>query len=130
MAWHLIESVTLEKPVYGDPCNGCGICCIAQVCALGEALGDEKDCKALIHNVDGTFSCGLVVDPYRFISNESLAVWKTIDEMGGSDAGEQALRKSNAEALGAGKGCDSDDEAVAEFLAEARANMQLSFTLV
>lgn len=125
MAWHLIESVSLEKPPYGDPCNGCGICCIAQVCALGLELGDDQNCKALILNADRSFSCGLVTDPYRFISDESLMVWKALDEMSGSNKGEESLKKSNAQALGAGRGCDSDDEAAVEFLQEALDNLQL-----
>lgn len=129
MNWHLIESVSLDKPTYGDPCNGCGVCCIAQVCALGEALGDDQNCKALIQNPDRTFSCGLVADPYRFISEDSLAVWRAIDAMSDGNAGEEALRKSNAEALGAGRGCDSDDDAAQEFLDEARANLQLPLPL-
>lgn len=125
MNWHLIESVSLDKPVYGDPCNGCGVCCIAKVCDLGEALGDDQNCKALIQNADHSFSCGLVVDPYRFISPESLVVWQAIDAMSDGNAGEKALRESNAQALGAGRGCDSDDESAQEYIEEARQNMQL-----
>lgn len=130
MNWHLIDSVSLDKPVYGDPCNGCGVCCIAKVCELGEALGDDQNCKALIQNTDRSFSCGLVVDPYRFISEESLAVWKAVDAMSDGNAGEQALRESNAQALGAGRGCDSDDDAAQEYIDEARANLQLPLSLV
>ncbi|MBD8088542.1 hypothetical protein IFT48_00860 [Pseudomonas fluorescens] len=130
MNWHLIDSVSLDKPVYGDPCNGCGVCCIAKVCELGEALGDDQNCKALIQNTDRSFSCGLVVDPYRFLSEESLDVWQAIDAMSDGNAGEQALRESNAQALGAGRGCDSDDDAAQEYIDEARAHLQLSLSLV
>lgn len=48
MRWNLIEAVVLDKPKEGSPCNGCGMCCIAQVCDLGLTLGDDRNCKALI----------------------------------------------------------------------------------
>ncbi|WP_429532476.1 hypothetical protein [Pseudomonas silensiensis] len=125
VAWHLIDSITIEKPVFGDPCNGCGICCIAQVCDLGKELGDEQNCKALLQNSDRSFSCGLVVDPYQFMPESELTVWKFIDVQGNGHAGEEMLKQLNASLLGAGLGCDSDDEAVREFLAEAQAHEQL-----
>lgn len=129
MGWHLIESVALDKPRHGEPCNGCGVCCIAQVCDLGLELGDEINCKALIQNPDRTFSCGLVVNPYHFLPEDELVVWKFIDSKDGSGAGERRLKELNAEFLGAGRGCDSDDDAVAEYRAEALANYQLSLSL-
>lgn len=125
MTWHLIDSITIEKPVYGDPCNGCGVCCIAQVCDLGKELGDDQSCKALMRNPNRSFSCGLVVDPYRFMPESELAVWKFIDVQGGGRAGEERLKQLNASLLGAGRGCDSDDEAVREYVSEAHANQQL-----
>ncbi|MGE8063745.1 hypothetical protein [Pseudomonas sp. NPDC089569] len=125
MAWHLIDSVTIEKPVFGDPCNGCGVCCIAQVCDLGKELGDDQSCKALIRNPDRSVSCGLVVDPYRFTPESELVDWKFIDVQGGGHAGEDRLKKLNASLLGAGRGCDSDDAAVQALLSEAHAHQQL-----
>ncbi len=127
--WHLIESVTLDKPAHGDPCNGCGLCCIAEVCKLGVALGDERNCKALIINADGTFSCGLVVAPYRFADEDSLATWKAIDAQSGDGSGERALSEMYAQMLGAGRGCDSDDAAIRDFLDEARRFSQLPLLL-
>lgn len=127
MQWNLIHSVTLDKPVYGQPCNGCGICCIAKVCELGVTLGDDQNCKALVRGSEGGFYCGMVADPYRYMDEVDLSTWKSIDALDGGEAGELALKALHAEALGAGKGCDSDDEAVAEYLEEARANEQLNF---
>ncbi|MFK4132014.1 hypothetical protein ACI2KR_06925 [Pseudomonas luteola] len=128
MNWHLIDSVTLDKPLYGDPCNGCGICCIAQVCRLGIELGDDKNCKALIQNSNGSFSCGLVADPYRFVNEDELEVWQKIDRLTGSNHGEQALKERFAAELGAGLGCDSDDETAAEMIDEAKDYRQLSLS--
>lgn len=125
MRWHLIESVALEKPLEGSPCNGCGICCIASVCELGLALGDNQNCRALIRNHDGSFTCGLVHDPYSYLDSESLMPWLVLDELKGGHTGELALKEMNAKALGAGRGCDADDHHSAELLAEARRNAQL-----
>ncbi|WP_017519973.1 hypothetical protein ACQCLI_32060 (plasmid) [Pseudomonas nitroreducens] len=129
MRWQLIEAVVLDKPVEGDPCNGCGLCCVAQVCDLGMALGDDRNCRALIQNEDFTFSCGLVVAPYRYLADQDLEAWLALDRMSGTNAGEEALKQMNAEALGAGRGCDSDDEEAAKIFEEALDNWQLSLPL-
>ncbi|WP_274644713.1 hypothetical protein [Pseudomonas serbica] len=121
MQWHIIHSVTLEKPVMGDPCNGCGVCCIAKVCEIGVELGDDVNCKALMQSTDGSFECGMVVDPYRFMAEDELETWKAIDDIGKAHQGELALKKLHADMLGAGRGCDSDDDAVQEYIEEALA---------
>ncbi|MGF7243961.1 hypothetical protein ABIC11_004417 [Pseudomonas oryzihabitans] len=127
--WHLLHLVTLDKPSQGQPCNGCGLCCIAEVCDLGKELGDEERCRALISLGTGRFACGLVADPYRFLPPERLVPWHAIDQLapGGQDGqGEQALKAHFAGLLGAGRGCDADDEAIQAFQDEADANRQLS----
>ncbi|MBI6885801.1 hypothetical protein [Pseudomonas putida] len=107
---NLIPVITLEKPAKFDPCNGCGVCCIAQVCYLGVELGDDKNCKALISNHDGSYACGLVADPYRFLQEHELETWKAIDAMKpGAHVGEQELKKVYRDVLGAGRGCDCED---------------------
>lgn len=103
-----IPVVVLEKPRFGQPCNGCGLCCIEEVCALGRQLGDDKVCRALIGPVDGRYSCGLVAEPYRFARDADLAMGRSIDELG-DGSGENALRSMYMHLLGAGKGCDSED---------------------
>jgi len=129
MQWSLIHSVTLEKPSFGKACNGCGICCISVVCDLGVTLGDDMNCKALTRKPDGSFQCGMVVDPYRYMSDEDLSTWRALDRLGGGAQGEDALKACHAEALGAGLGCDADDEALQEYLQEARENEQMTLEL-
>lgn len=100
----------LDKPPMGTPCNGCGLCCIEQVCDLGVELGDSVHCKALIENPDASFSCGLVVDPYRFLPEDRLKPWRAIDHLSGDERyGEASLKSFFVDILGAGKGCDSLD---------------------
>lgn len=107
---NLIPVISLEKPAMYDPCNGCGVCCIVQVCYLGVELGDDKNCKALIKNSDGSYACGLVADPYRFLPEAELETWKMIDGLKpGAHVGEEELKKVYRDVLGAGKGCDCAD---------------------
>jgi hypothetical protein len=122
------DLATQKKPKQGKPCNGCGLCCLAQVCDLGLALGDDQHCKALIHEGQGKFSCGLVSAPYRYLPAESIEGWLAIDRLS-PGAGESALKAMNAQALGAGKGCDSDDDEIAAFITESQQYEQLPLIL-
>ncbi|WP_298151005.1 hypothetical protein [Flavobacterium sp.] len=107
---HLMERVIpiqiLKKPEHGKPCNGCGHCCISEVCSLGKELGDEVVCKALISNIAGSYSCGLVVDPYGYLSDDQSTTWRKIDEIA-PGVGEQGAKEFYAYLLGSGRGCDS-----------------------
>src|SRR5688572_8418484 len=47
------------KPLYGEPCNGCGICCMQEICPpgleifehiRGHQLKAEQPCPALEYN--------------------------------------------------------------------------------
>ena len=60
---------TVPKPPHGSPCNGCGLCCIDQICPLaGHIFGgaEERRCPALEPVGDGRFTCGLVVRPKHY----------------------------------------------------------------
>ncbi|MDH4764340.1 hypothetical protein OMP44_15735 [Pseudomonas sp. CBMAI 2609] len=123
--WHLLHLVSLDKPPQGKPCNGCGLCCIAEVFDLGKELGDEEQCRALMPLRAGRFARGLVTDPYRFLSPDRLAPWRAIDQLAPGAQGEEALKSHFAGLLGTGRGCDADDEAIRAFQVEADANRQL-----
>jgi hypothetical protein len=129
MNWQLIPTVVLAKPALGKPCNSCGLCCIAEVCDLGKELGDEVRCRALLAHADGTFTCGLVADPYSVLPDDRLAPWRAIDRLAGEPSGEAALKAHFAGLLGAGRGCDSEDDVATEFLEEQEQNWQLSLAL-
>lgn len=100
----LIPVQTLDKPAFQSPCNGCGHCCIQEVCELGRELGDDVHCKALTAFPDGSFSCGLIIDPYRHLPEARLTVWRRLDRMADYPAGEDALKQHYADLLGAGRG--------------------------
>lgn len=50
---------TYRKPAEGLACTGCGICCIAVPCGIGQMLGSPmgEPCRLLEWN-DGKSSCG------------------------------------------------------------------------
>lgn len=54
---HLLE----KKPPHGAPCTRCGLCCMATLCKIGEAVFRRSTgpCPALLWNKDGSV-CGLV----------------------------------------------------------------------
>lgn len=94
----------LNKPPHGAPCNGCGGCCVAQRCPLGELVFGAGDrCPALETRLPG-FACGLVEHPERYAP-------KVVARHGETRAAEAA-----AILIGAGLGCDAvvEGEAVNE----------------
>jgi hypothetical protein len=44
-----IQPLAATKPLPGAPCNGCGLCCLAEPCPLGVLLSRSRKgpCKAL-----------------------------------------------------------------------------------
>ena len=55
------------KPPEGDPCNGCGLCCLAEPCPLGVLVSRRRvgACAALrwSDSPPRYWWCGMVVDP-------------------------------------------------------------------
>ncbi len=79
-----------EKAPFGSPCNGCGYCCAAEVCVVGQGLfGKETPapCPAL-EFADGRFWCGAV----------------RVADGAGKHVGMYLRMR-----LGIGVGCDTDD---------------------
>lgn len=89
---HLPPFQTPAKPKRGEPCNGCGLCCHLEVCAIGKyAFPDSPaPCPAIAY-VDGMVRCGLVLMEQAVIRQDG-DVKPLIQEM-----------------LGTGRGCDADD---------------------
>jgi len=54
------------KPEEGAPCNGCGLCCLAEPCPLGVLVSRRRSgaCVALRwSDGDRRYLCGMVADP-------------------------------------------------------------------
>lgn len=51
------------KPPEGQPCNGCGVCCLAEPCPVGVLVSRRTKgaCKALVWSDSaGRYRCGLL----------------------------------------------------------------------
>lgn len=82
------RSALEKKPPHGDPCTRCGLCCMAKLCRLAEALFNggrpaAGPCPALVMDEGGYYACGVVA----------------------ASAGD--LREAALVLTGAGLGCDA-----------------------
>ena len=62
----LIHAEAPAKPVPGAPCNGCGVCCLAEPCPLGVVLSGHRHgaCKALRWSeASAIYRCGAISEP-------------------------------------------------------------------
>jgi len=93
-----LHAAAPDKPPYGAPCNGCGVCCALTPCPVGRIrfLKMRGPCPALRWDVaTARYRCGLVSPPgecQRWLPSPLLTVWKRI-----------ATRW-----IAAGSGCDCD----------------------
>lgn len=93
------------KPAQGLPCNGCGVCCLAQPCPLGMVLSGARTgvCRALRWNDGATrYVCGAIDDPHAVVRSRlpGFLVWlaKPVSTV---------LPKLARRWIAAGVGCDS-----------------------
>ena len=85
------DAVAPPPPDHGQPCNGCGVCCIQSVCQVGVIAGaGEAPCGFLLFH-DGRFWCGIVEMERR-----------------------TGIEPMVATALGIGRGCDADSAALVQ----------------
>ena len=65
------------KPALGAPCNGCGICCLAEPCPLGVVLSGRRTgaCRAVRWNEGAVrYECGAITQPQDVLTN-ALERW-------------------------------------------------------
>ncbi len=86
-----------KKPPHGQPCNRCGLCCVATVCPLGQVVFGRAlgPCPALSYEPDGKSVCGLVATPQRFGLMTVLR------------HGAKAAADAASYLIGSGTGCDA-----------------------
>ncbi|MGE0349617.1 hypothetical protein [Hydrogenophaga sp.] len=54
-----------DKPALGAPCNGCGVCCLAEPCPLGRVISRKRvgACDALRWDeARSNYRCGALTD--------------------------------------------------------------------
>jgi len=101
-----IEPDAPPKPALGQPCNGCGICCLAEPCPVGMLVSRRRHgaCKALQWSSElKQYRCGMLLDPLPLIGLRA----------GGSAPRrwlERLLRRWCHRMISAGSGCDADIE--------------------
>ena len=88
------------KPVFGAPCNGCGLCCLAEPCPMGMLISRRRHgaCAALRWDeVALHYRCGVLADARLAASHASA--WRR---------GLGWLRLALARRwIAAGQGCDA-----------------------
>jgi hypothetical protein len=108
----MTPSITLAKPRFSEPCNGCGYCCTAEPCGLAE---DILNCHtgpcAALETRDGRTQCGLVRNPLGYLfkaahPDSDVPVLDDAPDM----AQSRELSAGLAAVLGIGKGCDAEDD--------------------
>lgn len=65
-----IEPLAPSKPLLGAPCNGCGVCCLAQPCPIGMVLSGRRhgSCVALRWNAAARlYRCGAIEQPAQVL---------------------------------------------------------------
>ena len=86
------------KPALGQPCNGCGLCCLAEPCPLGIWASRRRSgpCAALCWDTgQGRYLCGVLADATQAAATQGgwrRRLWLAL------------VRRW----IAAGQGCDAD----------------------
>lgn len=59
-----IHAEAPPKPPLGEPCNGCGVCCLAEPCPVGMLISRKRRgaCQVLVwSDAHGRYLCGLLL---------------------------------------------------------------------
>lgn len=86
------------KPALGQPCNGCGLCCLAEPCPVGMVISRKRTgaCEALRWQADAAqYRCGLLTDTAEVLGPR----WTWAAPL---------LRRLARRWISAGSGCDAD----------------------
>lgn len=66
-----IEPMAPDKPAWGAPCNGCGVCCLVQPCPIGMVLSGRRRgaCAALRWCPEqAIYRCGALAQPQQVLA--------------------------------------------------------------
>ncbi len=95
-----IEPSAPPKPAPGEPCNGCGVCCLVEPCPLGRILSRRRygACAALRWE-GGRYSCGALTAPAEVLHAAWPSRWLRPFVL-------PLLRRLARRWIAAGQGCD------------------------
>ena len=97
-----IEPVAPPKPPWGQPCNGCGVCCLVEPCPLGQLLSRRRSgaCSALRwEEGTGRYRCGAMLAPAEVLRAAVPGRWLQAWLL-------PLLRRLAGRWIAAGRGCD------------------------
>jgi hypothetical protein len=92
------------KPAVGQPCNGCGVCCLSESCPLGVALtGRHRGaCAALRWSASSsTYLCGALTEPRAVLAQRLPALVQPL-----LPALTLTLKRFAPRWISSGSGCD------------------------
>lgn len=95
-----IHAEAPAKPAPGAPCNGCGVCCLAEPCPLGMLVSGSRtgSCHALRWDAaQSRYLCGMVSQPGEVLP-------RLLQPLAGP------LRRIAQRLIASGQGCDCDFE--------------------
>lgn len=102
----LIHPAAPSKPPEGAPCNGCGVCCLAQPCPVGMLLSRRRHgaCGALRWDAaQSVYRCGAITAPHAAVV-DALPPWLRWL----APVPVALLKRLARRWVAAGQGCDSD----------------------
>lgn len=100
-----------EYPGFLNPCNGCGLCCIAEQCPMSlDFFGEQHRCPALV-NLGPVYGCDLMQNPMPYVEAADPA---KIDRWMPTGAEEfpDVVRSHLRLRMGIGRGCDAEFEEI------------------
>ena len=103
-----VYSTAPAKPAWGQPCNGCGVCCLSEPCPVGMVLSRRRHgaCQALQWNGSTEqYRCGALEAPDQVV-RQALPSWLFWT----SPLWTGLLRWRGARWIAAGVGCDCSFE--------------------
>jgi hypothetical protein len=110
-----LQALAPKKPVWGDACNGCGVCCATEPCPVGIVLTGKTTgaCAALRWSeAESRYHCGALVDANNTVAQElprglgwTAPAWVGL------------LKLAGPRWISAGTGCDCSLEVEAASLA-------------
>lgn len=92
------------KPAPGRPCNGCGVCCLAEPCPVGMLVSRRRHgaCAALQwSDAQQRYLCGMLVAPLEVLGWQGWVGPRLA----------ALLSRASARFIAAGIGCDASLEA-------------------
>lgn len=108
----MINKQGKTKPKEGESCNGCGYCCSIEPCLIArEFLSCESGPCVALEWQNGESSCGMTKNPlgYMFMASKQ-GIEPPNMNLGTAAAENLKIAEHIAEAVGIGRGCDSQDD--------------------